>query len=178
MATNTVLTAHLVVQFSDAEANASVVAEIDDREDGYNGGRTTFYIGDTVHMLLFIPSGYTVDQVLTSAGAVAYVAEDYKEIETYLTYANEDSASLSYPISSLFTYSWLGTVAGAVSNPDQFTAKLPVRPFDSVTKKVVPEYRIGIAKVTYRSNCKVYKLYSVPTNCLQVMVFFVVKKMP
>ena len=176
MAANSLLTAHLVVQFSDATDNASVVAEVDDREDGYNFGRTTFYAGDNVFLLLFIPEGYKVDKVLTSAGTISYVEDNTKAIDTYVPYANEDSASLSYPVGSAFTYAWLGASLGVLSNPDQFTAKLPARGYDTVTKKAIPEYRVGVARVWYLSNCKVYKLYGVPSNCLQVMVFFVVKK--
>lgn len=173
---NNLLTAHIVVQFADADANVNVVAEIDDRENGYNLGKTSFYFGDTPHILLFIPTGYYVDQVLTSAGAVAFVADDNKTIENYLAYPNEDSASVSYPISSGWAYTWLGTALGVISNPDQFTAKLPARPFDPVSKKPIPEYRVGVASVTYVSDCKVYKLYNVPAGIAQVMVYFVVKK--
>lgn len=173
---NNLLTAHIVVQFAEADANVNVVAEIDDRENGYNLGKTTFYFGDTPHILLFIPNGYYVDQVLTSAGAIAFVADDNKEIETYLAYPNEDQASLSYPMSSGWGYSWLGNNLGIISNPDQFTAKLAARPFDPVTKKPIPEYRIGVAYASYVSACKVYKLYSVPAGISQVMVYFIVKK--
>lgn len=178
MATNSLLTAHLVVQFSDASSNVSVVAEVDDRPDGYNIGRTTFYVGDSVHLLLFIPDGYEVDQVLSSAGSVAYVADSEKAIESFLSFPNEDAASLSYPVSSGFGYTWLGQSHGVISTPDQFTAKLPPRGFDPVKKVPVPEYRVGVAKATYASACKVYKLYGVPANVSQVMVFFVVKKRP
>ena len=178
MASNSLLTAHLVVQFSDAADSVSVVAEIDDRDDGYNLGRTTFYAGDSVYLLLFIPEGYVVDTVLSSAGAVAYVEDSTKTIETYVPYANEDTASLTYPVGSGFNYAWLGSSLGVISTPDQFTAKLPARGYDTATKKPVPEYRIGVAYVSYLSACKVYKLYSVPSGCTQVMVFFVVKKVP
>lgn len=172
---NQVLTAHIVVNFQSAAANANVVAEIDDRVDGYNGGKTTFYPGDTPFMLLFIPDGYVVDQVLSSAGSVAYVEDSKKFIDTYLTYANEDQASLSYPFGDSWTYVWLGNNAGVISLPDQYTAKLPTRNFNTATKKLEPEYRIGVARVTYNSKCKVYKLYNVPLVVGQVIVFFVVK---
>lgn len=178
MATNNLLTAHIVVQFSDADSNVSVVAEVDDREDGFNAGKTTFYPGDNPHILLFIPTGYEVAEVLCSAGAVQYVIDSTKDIESYVAYPNEDSQSLSYPVSRNFTYSWLGNNCGPVTNPDQFTAKLPARGFDPVSKKPIPEYRLGVAYVTYVSNCKVYKLYNVPAGCSQVIVFFVVKKSP
>ncbi len=176
--TNSLLTAHIVVQFADDTANVSVVAEVDDREDGYNAGKTSFYHGDTPYILLFIPTGYVVDQVLTSAGAVTYIDESEKFIENYLAFANEDSVSVSYPISSEWTYSWLGSSLGVISPADQFTAKLPSRGFDTVTKKPVPEYRVGVAYATYKSACKVYKLYNVPPTVSQVMIFFVVKKSP
>lgn len=178
MATNSLLTAHLVVQFSDASTNVSVVAEVDDREGGFNLGKTTFYPGDTPYILLFIPEGYEVDQVICSAGNVSYVVDSTKDIETYLAFPNEDSQSLTYPVSSLFTYAWLGTNCGMITNPDQFTAKLPARGFDTATKKAVPEYRVGVAYAAYVSDCRVYKLYNVPANVSQVIVYFVVKKSP
>ena len=176
--TNSLLTAHIVVQFSDESDSVSVVAEVDDREDGYNAGKTTFYHGDTPFILLFIPAGYEVENVFCSAGAVSFTADTYKEIENYLAFANEDSVSVSYPISSNWAYAWLGTSLGVVSVANQFTAKLPSRGFDSVLKKPIPEYRVGIARATYRSDCKVYKLYNVPPLVSQVMIFFVVRKSP
>ena len=173
---NSLLTAHIVVQFADDSANVSVVAEVDDREDGFNAGKTTFYHGDTPHVLLFIPAGYVVDQVLTSAGAVVFVTDSTKFVENYLAFANEDAVSVSYPISASFAYSWLGSSLGVISVADQFTAKLPARGFNTVTKKPIPEYRVGVAYATYNSACKVYKLYNVPPSVSQVMIFFVVKK--
>jgi hypothetical protein len=176
--TNSLLTAHIVVQFADTSANVSIVAEVDDREDGYNAGKTSFYHGDTPHLLLFLPSGYEVDQVIPSAGTVSFIADDVKEVEGYLSFPNEDTASVSYPITSDWTYAWLGTSLGAISVADQFTASLPPRGFDTVNKKPIPEYRVGIASSYYKSACKVYKLSSVPPTVTQVMVFFVVKKSP
>lgn len=173
---NSLLTAHIVVQFADDSSNVSVVAEVDDREDGYNAGKTSFYHGDTPYLLLFIPTGYVVDQVLVSAGAISFEADSVKAIESYLAFANEDSVSVSYPITSNWAYTWLGASLGIVSPADQFTAKLPSRGFDATTKKPVPEYRVGVAYATYSSACKVYKLYNVPPSVSQVMIFFVVKK--
>ncbi len=174
--TNSLLTAHIVVQFADAESNVSVVAEVDDREDGFNVGKTSFYSGDTPHLLLFVPAGYEVLSVMTSAGAVSFVTDTFKDIDTFLAFANEDSVSMSYPISGAWAYTWLGASLGVLTASDQFTAKLPARGFDAGTKKPIPEYRVGVAQATYTSDCKVYKLFNVPPLVSQVMVFFVVKK--
>lgn len=171
------LTAHLVVQFADPNLTANVVLEIDDREAGYNNGKTTFYPGDQPVMLLFLPDGYAVDTIVTSAGAIDYVAEDTKEVEGYYPFANEDTASLTYPYGSGWTYAWLGTNAGALALNGQYEIKLPSRPIDPVTRALVPPYRVGVAYGTYTSNCKVYRLHSVPLGVSQVVAYFIVKKL-
>jgi hypothetical protein len=68
------LTTHIVVQFADSSDTVNAQVEVDDREFGFNGGKTTFYPGDSPALLLFMPSGYIVDSVYTSAGTVSSLA--------------------------------------------------------------------------------------------------------
>lgn len=175
-ATSNTITAHLVVQFAEEDNNVSAQVEIDDREYGFNGGKTTFYPGDSPAMLLFVPTGYVVDSIYTSAGAVSFIADTVKQIEQDFVFANEDTASLSYPMSANFAYTWLGNGIGALGVLNEFTVKLPTRPVDSTTHLPVPQYRVGIARATYDSNAKAYRLSSVPISVSQVIVYFVLKK--
>jgi len=170
------ITAHLVVQFADEADNVNAVLEIDDRDSGYNAGKTTFYPGDQPAMLLFIPTGYVVDTIVTSAGIVSLIGDTVKEIEDNFVFANEDTASLSYPYSSDFSYYWLGTSAGSLSVNGQFELKLPARPIDPVSSLPVPPYRVGVAHVNYYANAKAYRLSAVPTTVNQVIVYFVLRK--
>lgn len=169
------ITAHLVVQFSDAADNLNAVLEIDDRDNGYNAGKTTFYPGDQPAMLLFMPTGYVVDTIVTSAGNVTLIGDTTKLIESDYVFANEDTSSLTYPHSSGFSYYWMGVDAGALSVSNQFEVKLPTRPIDPVSNLPVPPYRVGVARATYTSDAKAYRLSAVPTNVTQVIVYFVLR---
>jgi hypothetical protein len=169
------LTTHIVVQFADSSDTVNAQVEVDDREFGFNGGKTTFYPGDSPALLLFMPSGYIVDSVYTSAGTVSLLGDTTKVIEGDYVFANEDTASLSYPYTANLVYSWMGTGLGALG-VSEYELRLPARPVDPVTHLPVPPYRVGIARATYESNAKAYRLSAVPLNVSQVIVYFVLRK--
>lgn len=169
------LTTHIVVQFADSSDTVNAQVEVDDREFGFNGGKTTFYPGDSPALLLFMPSGYIVDSVYTSAGTVSLLGDTTKVIEGDYVFANEDTASLSYPYTANLVYSWMGTGLGALG-VSEYELRLPARPVDPVTHLHVPPYRVGIARATYESNAKAYRLSAVPLNVSQVIVYFVLRK--
>lgn len=177
MATPLTLSAHVVVEFGD-QSNVQAVVEVDSREDGYNQGRTSFSSGDDAYLLLFVPKGYDVVADMASVGTLSYVGLDSKAVEDYLTYANEDQATVQYPITTGFSAAWYGSAPSpsiTVKSDDQ-TVALSARPYDPVSKKLNPEYRIGVARVNYSSACRVYKISNVPANIPQVIAFFVLKK--
>ncbi len=178
MADNTLLTAHIVVDFEGGSASdIGLVVEVDDREDGYNAGRTSFFPGQDAYLLAFVPTGYYIDATYISAGVLSLVGSDTKEVEDFVEFPNTDDASLSYPATSGFTYSWLGSNLGLVTLASQKTVTLPARTFNTVTKKFVPEYRVGVAKLNYNAACSVYKVSGVPTTVSRVLAFFVAKKL-
>lgn len=171
-----ILTTHIVVQFADGSDSVSAQVEVDDREYGFNGGKTTFYPGDSPALLLFMPTGYVVDAIYTSAGAVSLIGDTVKQIEQDFVFANEDTASLTYPMSANFAYSWMGNNIGALGVSNEYEVKLPARPVDPLTHLPIPPYRVGIARATYDSNAKAYRLSAVPINVPQVIVYFVLRK--
>lgn len=171
-----ILTTHIVVQFADSSDTANAQVEVDDREFGYNGGKTTFYPGDSPALLLFMPTGYVVDSIYTSAGSVSLIGDTTKTIEQDFVFANEDTASLTYPMSANFAYAWMGTGIGALGVSNEYELKLPARPLDVVTHLPIPPYRVGIARASYESNAKAYRLSSVPISVAQVIVYFVLRK--
>jgi hypothetical protein len=69
----------------------------------------------------------------------------------------------------------MGTGLGALG-VSEYELRLPARPVDPVTHLPVPPYRVGIARATYESNAKAYRLSAVPLNVSQVIVYFVLRK--
>jgi hypothetical protein len=171
----TVITAHVVVPFAGDE-DVNVVVELDDRETGFNAGKTSFAPGQDAYILVFLPTGWIIDSATVTAGTIGYVQNDVKVADGFLEFPNTDDASLSYPFGDTFQYTWLGAAPGIISLPTQFRAVLPPRTRDPLSGAFVPEYRIGIASYSYNSNCQVWKVSGVPTSISRVMAFFVAKK--
>lgn len=175
MASNRVLTAHVVVEFSEGDGEGAFV-EVDDRPDGFNGGNTTFPPAAPVYLLLFKPTGYSVIYSEASSGTLTKVSDSTKLVEETLQFPNEDGATFRYPMKESFSYTWLGNSLGTISVSGEYSATLPLRPIDPGTQKPIPEYRVGIARATYRSGCEVWRLDGHSAQAEQVMCFFVVKK--
>lgn len=89
--------------------NTAIILEVDDREDGYNNGITSFKPGDDVYYWMF--QGSLITEILkhfTTAGAISKIATESKEIEEMLTFTNSNEATLKYPPSSPVTLEILG----------------------------------------------------------------------
>lgn len=171
----TVITAHVVVQFAGDE-DVNVVVELDDRENGFNNGKTTFTPGQDAYILVFLPTGWVVSSATVTAGTIGYVQGDTRAVEQYMEFPNTDDATMQYPYDNTFVYQWLGSAPGSLTPISQFKAVLPPRTQDPITGAFIPEYRIGIAKVNYNSVCQVWKVSGVPANIDRVMAFFVCTK--
>lgn len=176
MASNRLLTAHIVVEFSEGDGGEGAFVEVDDRPDGFNGGNTSFSPGQPVYLLLFKPTGYSVLYREASSGSLSKVADGTKLVEETMPFPNEDGASLRYPMKQDFSYVWLGNALGTISVTGEYSVALPARPIDPGTQKPIPEYRVGIARANYRSGCEVWKLEGHASQAEQVMCFFVLKK--
>lgn len=172
---NTSVTAHVVVDFGASDDTPNVIVEIDGREDGYNHGKTSFLPGEEAYLLLYVPAGWTCTYQAASAGAVSYVENDTVEIEDFLTFIDDDTAVLQYPVSAGPVIAWLGNNLGVVSTVNGVCSLAP-RAYNSATKTFTPAHRVGVAKANYQSVARVYRLSSVPVSISKVAVMFVVTK--
>lgn len=172
---NTTITAHIVVEFSGGADTPNVLVEIDGREDGYNNGKTTFFPGETAYLLLYVPEGWTCVYTAVSAGAIAYVEDTEVSIEDFLTFVDDDTANLQYPLSGVAAFTWLGNNLGVVTVVSGLCS-LAARIYNSLTKVFTPTHRVGIAKVNYKSVARVYRVSSVPVSVAKVAAMFVVTK--
>lgn len=177
MATNTTLSAHIVVEFkSEDEQTSTLSVEIDDRENGLNAGKTNFLPGQDAYLLIFKPNNYIVANSFITAGTLSFVQNSTKNVEDFIEFPNVDDISLRYPLSSGFTYSWIGDPAGTLSVTGQTKVSLPPRPVDTNTGLLIPQYRIGVAKINYVADCEVWRISAVPVDVSRVMAFFVATK--
>lgn len=114
MATGKQITATLVVTFQDpaaaAEANASLQAEIDSRDDGLNGGKTSFLTTDTegAGYLVFASPGVTYTQQ-SSSGAPSGAGNQTVEVVETVTFTKTTTANLSkVPIGGAVSWIHIG----------------------------------------------------------------------
>lgn len=150
---NTVTTS-IVVQFTQADGTSgTLVVEVDDRattEGGLNGGKTSFMPGDTVRLLRYKSSNVTIDAQETSLGSLSDGTSIVLSKSEDVTFANETEASVRYPITSGFTYSWVGKDNGTISVVGETTLRIPAPATGS--------YAVGIAKVTYNTTATIVTL--------------------
>ena len=99
------ITTSIVINFN-AQTDSILKAEIDDRttaEGGYNGGGTSFVPGDEPAFLLYKSDNVTVLAKLVSEGTLQTLGTPTIRKTEQLQFANEKSASLSYPYVGGFT---------------------------------------------------------------------------
>lgn len=121
------------------DLGAVLMVELDSREDGLNGGRTSFLPGEQPGFLIFKGDDVTVSGVRPSAGNIADI-EDGTIAETELLhFADTQEATLKRPaLAGLTSYKWLGNDLGVPVVQDQI-------------KVVVPLAGVGVLQVTYDS---------------------------
>lgn len=164
MATKTYTTS-VVVQFSSgADSTDIFTVEVDDRVGGENSGNTNFVPGvDDPALLLFKSPGVLVTGEDTSAGTITQAFAGSKDIEEFIEFNNEREVTLSYPVSSGFTYKWIGYDRGVVTNTSNTVS--------------IPTAAVGVIKVTYSSVFTGYRLNNIPATLnseseFPVIVFF------
>ncbi len=154
MATQEVTTT-LVVNFSAGEGGDVLIAEIDSREDGFNGGNTRFGAGDQPVFLIFKTDNVTIDLITPSAGLIQNVGIEDIVFEETLTFAKERQATIQKPAQTgiLDSFKWIGNDLGipVLSDPRTVT---------------IPTDGVGVLKVTYTSRALVRRLtnITVPLN--------------
>lgn len=144
------VTANITVSFG-AETGAGVdghlSAEIDDREDGLNGGDTSFAPGDTAYFLVFKSANVTYDAPVCSAGSIQTASAGSVEREEELTFADTDTATLQVPCTGSLSVLWLGRSLGSLTLIDPMTVKASAK-------------GVAVAKVTYSATADAFGLTS------------------
>ena len=153
-----IVTASLVVGFQEQGADAGQLpfrAEVDSREDGYNAGKTSFRPGDDVFILLYHDPSILVTHAIATQGFLTKEgSETITGVEEIITFANQDSASVSGPIVGVPAITWYGANLGGLRVGDD-ASTLYVEDAGSAG---FPDPYVGAAKVTYDTYVTVYKL--------------------
>lgn len=167
-----VIVATLNVSFGDdttGDSQGVLKLEIDDRENGLNGGDTSFSPGDDAYYFLFKDANVTVNEHETTAGGKSSQGTGVKQIDENITFTNSDSSSLGYPPDGAVTRKWLGRsfeISGTTVSPN---STLPDVDGSNLTmpggKKVA-----GVLNCVYTSTGDLYKLSSVPKDILDVLI--------
>ena len=157
MASSNVRVTTQIVQFglgsgADPYADLHLSAEIDDREDGLNGGDTDFAPGDTAYFLVYKSSNITLSNPVASAGSCSDQGTTSVNKTEFVSFANEDEGSLDVPAQSIISTNWIGQNLGAVAlGADQTSLKLNSKPAGIFA---------GVLKVTYVASATVGALVS------------------
>lgn len=157
-----VITGTLTVSFQRADEgadSAGLVIEVDDRDDGLNGGKTTFRPGDSVHYLVYLPPGFSISQHIVTAGSRSGAGSGNRTVtDELLLFGFSDSARLRYPSTGSASLIWQGVSPGTPTLQDDRQTVL------------IPEEGLGILKANYSAPYSAFRLSGVPVNVLQVAI--------
>lgn len=176
-----VVVATLNVSFSeDATGTSGVLKlEIDDREDGGNGGDTSFSPGDEPVFFMF--KGDNVNLITTtprttSGGVTSFPPGNVlKDIDENITFSNSSTASLGYPPEGSVTKVWLGGAYSLSGTSLTGPSSTPIPDHDDNGNLTVPggKNMIGLLHCTYKSRGSLWQLKSVATDIDEVLLLAV-----
>lgn len=133
------------------EAQGHLSAEIDTREDGLNGGRSSFEPGETVYILVFTSANVRITDAICSAGSLASSGTAVVPVTEEVMFEDTDTASLNKPArSGLAEVVWFGRSLGELSLTDATSVRASQR-------------GIAVAQVRYEALAQVYALSSPST---------------
>lgn len=160
------------VDNADGDGNQGTIKlEIDDREDGLNGGDTSFAPGDDAFFFLFKDANVTLvtDVPTSTAGGVSSAGSDVKEVEDQISFSNSDTSSLNYPPNGSVTMEWVGRSYELKGTTLSRNSSLP-EVNGSQLKMSGGKKMIGVLKCTYNSTGSLWKLSSVPEDITEVVI--------
>lgn len=156
MAADTITTS-IVVKFSGSNDAAIVSAQIDDRPDGLNKGRTEFRPGDDVGYIVFL-AGAKITKTTSTAGQIISAGGGLFSASEIIQFANAIDASTDHPITSGLSVAWKGRNGGQIIAVGASQIRAVQGPI------------IGLAEVTYQSRYSGFILRGVPTQIDQVLI--------
>lgn len=143
-----VVTASLTINFDSGKGSSQFSVEVDDRETGPNGGKTSFNPGDSVGLLLFAsPNVSNIRSFITSgslSGGGGIISVEKEEV---ISFAKETEASARYPVDAIIGYEWYGPGPSSIAYANG--------------KFTVPPETFAIGKVKYRSRAIPYTVSGV-----------------
>lgn len=117
-------------------------AELDRRENGLNGGVTSFEPGDIAYFLIYKSDNVTLQTPVASAGTCALQDGTILVEQTQdAVFANTNTAQLSVPVEELVSYTWLGTSLGELTV--------------SGNTATAANQGVGVARIVYNGKAKV-----------------------
>ena len=111
----TKVTTTVVANFDGGAAGASQFdAEIDTRENGFNGGKSSFVAGDQPAYLVRRSPNVVIDSQVASVGVIGiHVIQEEEEVTEFLLFDETNVATLSqHALPGTLTFKWLGTNLG------------------------------------------------------------------
>jgi len=147
MAVNTSFQISFAAGGAAGAAGGFLSAEIDDRAEGPNAGKTSFLPGEVAHFLVFKSTNVEYDPPIPSAGSVTSSGQVSVEREQDLTFGDTDTATLQVPASSISSVTWLGNSLGNLVLTDAQTVKASAK-------------GVAVARVKYMANADAHALQS------------------
>jgi len=145
----------IVVQFgttptTQAGAVGHLSAEIDSRPTaagGLNNGQTGFAPGSILYLLVYRSAHVRVASASTSAGSLSATGSSATVTLTEeVSFTNSRDVSLSRPVVSISSVTWLGSSLGALAvQPDRVTVQ-------------AASSGVAVARVTYTAQAEVWRL--------------------
>jgi membrane-associated protease RseP (regulator of RpoE activity) len=116
MAGNGTITTSLVINFTDPNDQGGGVlqAEIDSRPDGWNGGNTSFIIGDSPAFLVYKTSNVSTTMIQTD-GSISAIGSAVITISEYITFAKSNTSNLAKPPNGSVSFSLIGGTGGPLT---------------------------------------------------------------
>lgn len=136
----------------------TLIAEIDTRPGGLNGGKTSFIPGDEVYILVYKSSNVTIDSAIASTGTLTFeggLSPEIVNLSESVVFANTPDANVTRPILTIQSNNWLGNNLGGILK----TGELQI----SLTSPPAGIYA-GVNDVNYDSEAQVYRLSNTLIN--------------
>lgn len=146
MASSKIVTASIVVEFDQSAGEGILQVETDGREDGYNGGDTSFPPGSAPYLLLYKSSNVVIDRIVTSEGTLSLVSSSEAiDVSEFLTFSNAKSATPQHPIPA-----GSGTITAIVNSAETPTVSENAVTFSSP--------QVAVVGIDYTTVASVYQL--------------------
>lgn len=161
------VTASVTIGFATADSGSAIFnAEVDSRDTGLNGGKTSFAPGEAVWILLYKSSYVTMgppgggSPYLTSSGTLTPGATNITvDVEEDISVAYDTSFTTSKPITGPYTIT-------------SFSTSTPTFTKQGENTFTCPNKAVFAGRINYKTTASSYKLSNVPLPYTSAVVVF------